>query len=84
MSKIGTGGNGRVSHPGTVTGKPAKAHDAGKVSRIGQQYIKTAGEPKLRAFDSGVPLGNEKSKDVGGGGPGTGRTIYGPGSQGQH
>jgi hypothetical protein len=83
MAKIGTK-NGSVKAVGTVNGKPASAHDAGKVSRIGNQYIKTGGEPKLKAFSSGVPLGNEAAKNVGAGGPGTGRTVYGPGSQGKH
>jgi hypothetical protein len=31
-----------------------------------------------------VPLGNAVAGNVGGGGPGTGRTVYGAGSQGQH
>jgi hypothetical protein len=50
-----------------VNGRPAKAHDAGKVSRIGQQYVKVAGapEPKLKPFSSGVPLGNEAAKTGG-------------------
>jgi hypothetical protein len=80
MSKIGRG-NGSVSHPGTVNGRPAKANDAGKVSRIGQQYVKVAGapEPKLKPFSSGVPLGNEAAKTGGK------LTVYGQcGSQGVH
>jgi hypothetical protein len=34
-----------------------------------------------QVFHSGVKYGNEKALDVGGGGPGTGRTIYEHGTQ---
>lgn len=84
MSKIGSGKNGSVSHPVTVNGKPPRAVEPGKVSRIGGQYIKTGmAEPKLKPFDSGVKLGNEVAKNVGADGRG-GRTVHASGSQGTH
>jgi hypothetical protein len=38
----------------------------------------------VRAPSMSVPFGNEKALDVGKGGCGTGRTIYGSGSQSMH
>lgn len=78
-NKIGSGRNGAQRPVGTVDGRRPRAIDPGPVSRIGAHQVMTRAEAKPKPFSSGVPLGNEKAKDVGGGGPGTGRTLYGQG-----
>jgi hypothetical protein len=75
-------------------GQSAKGIAPGHAAQIGEAQGNRAmekqtnyrGDPKFAAapFTSGVPLGNEKALDVGGGGPGTGRVVYGCGVQAQH
>ncbi|WP_166299579.1 hypothetical protein [Bradyrhizobium sp. 2S1] len=68
---------------GIKAGKPAQGVSPQAASRIGIQTITTTGLPKVPGPIS-QPLGNELAKNVGVGGPGTGRTVMPTGSQGRH
>jgi len=89
MSKARNGGGikSRVvnNRPMPKTSAPAMAINPAAAAQIGRSLI----TPKDRmvtgvADRSGVPLGNAKAMDVGGGGPGKGRTVMPSGGQGQH
>ena len=89
MSKISGGGitSNKLVHVGVRTGQPAKGTSPGAADQFGQAIgAKRAVELPEQgpAYQSGVPLGNAKATDVGGGGVGTGRTVMPAGSQGKH
>jgi hypothetical protein len=82
------------------TGERARAMRPAGVSQIGQQIgnhstegkekltkavERTRGELKPSGGPGGIPLGNEVARNVGKGGCGTGRMLYGQcGTQGMH
>jgi hypothetical protein len=86
-----------VIHPSVRTGSGSRGTHPGGVAQLGQHVGDKAthgnskgsgyrGEPlhNDRSFQP-VPFGNEVALNVKGGGPGTGRTLYGQsGSQGCH
>ena len=96
--KRGNAGGGmgsRVARPGPVRmGQPAREQRPRGVSQIGSsmgshstdsgKVLRGAVEPVRGARMPSVPLGNEVAKNVGGGGPGTGRAVMTSGTQGQH
>lgn len=100
MAKQGNrpaGGIGsRVNVRGPVrTGAAAKGINPGHVAQTGtalgnramEKQTSYRGEPKFTAGPTfgAVPLGNEVARNVGAGGVGTGRTLYGQaGTQGCH
>jgi hypothetical protein len=80
------------------TGQPSTRINERGVSQIGQSMgnhsMESGGKPLTRSVEpvragnvgamGSVPLGNECALDVGGGGPGKGRVVYGSGTQQQH
>ena len=62
VSQIGSQLSNHVTESGNKVGRAAETFYTGR---------KPAGLP------GGVPLGNEVAKNIGGGGPGTGRKLYG-------
>jgi hypothetical protein len=65
---------------GLRTGSPSKATSPGAANQIGPSTaFKREQVEAGRAYGSGVKLGNEIASNVKGGGPGTGRTLYGQG-----
>jgi hypothetical protein len=77
--------NKNVSVP-VRTGQPAKGTSPGAADQFGaaQGSQRAVRMPEGRAYNSGVPLGNEVATNVGGGGVGTGRTTRAAGSQGKY
>jgi hypothetical protein len=80
---------------GVRTGKPRQGHNVKAVSQVGQNLGDHITERRgivnpierdqeRRPVSAGVPLGNEVARNVGRGGPGTGRNVMACGSQGQH
>jgi hypothetical protein len=84
MSKARSGGgitgNKVVQSRGVVTGTNAKGVSPQSAARIGMQVITTTG-PMVVGGPISKPLGNELAKNVGAGGPGSGRTVYPTGTQ---
>jgi len=84
-------GSSVVTERPVRTGSGARAIGPGGVSQLGNKvgsHVTRGQDSDYRgdAFNIGrgynpVPYGNEKALDVGGGGCGTGRTIYSSGSQ---
>ncbi len=68
QTKVGSGGNGKAVAVGTVAGSR-------KVSAV-----QAGAAPMVKP--AAVPLGNAQT--MGTSGPGKGRTVHGPGSQGRH
>jgi hypothetical protein len=88
MSKATSGGginSYKVKSVGVKTGSKAKGIAPECAASIGIQRVTTRGykEPVMPGPIS-VPLGNEVALNVGGGGPGAGRTVSKAGSQGTH
>jgi hypothetical protein len=83
MAKTHSGGGKTPTKQTTRLGSPASGVDPGAAARIG---LKTAYDfgtaPQGRP--TSIPLGNEVAKNVGRGGPGTGRVVHARGSQGTH
>ena len=86
MKKQHSGGGRTHREIPVRTGIPARGHNEERVAQRG-----IAVDPKAVAERSkptptggGQILGNEKALDVGGGGPGTGRTVMKSGAQGTH
>jgi hypothetical protein len=85
-------GSKNVVRPGGRNGAAARGVNPGHANQIGpalgnramEKQTNYRGEPKFTQSPKSVPLGNEVAKNVGGGGPGAGRTVMGSGSQGQH
>jgi hypothetical protein len=97
MSHIPGGGpkSRNVVHPNVRTGSGSHSTSPGYVSQLGNKvgsHVTNVGDTGYRgdAMHTGksfhpVPFGNEVALNVGPGGCGTGRTLYGQaGSQGQH
>jgi hypothetical protein len=83
--RVRTGGGSRGTHPGGVA--QLGQHVGDKATHGNPKGTGYRGEPlhNNRSFQSGVKFGNEVALNVGKGGPGTGRTLYGQaGSQGTH
>jgi hypothetical protein len=95
-SKSGGGITSRnVVRPGVRTGSAATGYNPGRAGQIGSalgdhaEHGQVRGDPReaphtARPHAAGVRLGNEVATNVGGGGPGTGRTVYRAGVQGTH
>jgi len=88
MSKKAGGGvlsNRNVKVP-VRGGQPARGVNPGYAGQIGSHLTsRSASEPMNTAKPYSAPAGNLVAGDVGGGGPGKGRTLYGQsGTQGQH
>ena len=86
MSKLTGGGikSNKAVRVGTIGGSVKLSKiDPGAVSRIGHQQF---AEPKPLATAAKAPvrMGNDLAKNVGKGGPGSGRKIHASGSQGRH
>jgi hypothetical protein len=94
----GYGSNKHVRVP-VKTGQPARQYHQGGVSQFGESVgahttnkgesnyrgDKVRGEFRAPGTPGSIPLGNQIATNVGCGGPGTGRTLYGQsGSQGTH
>jgi hypothetical protein len=82
MSNVGGGPkSNKVINVGVRAGAPS----TNKISAAGVGQMGAATHFQKSPIVSGtakqVPLGNEVAGNVGGGGPGTGRTVYGSGSQ---
>ena len=93
MSKPRSGGGGggpamnKNVKVGVKSGGPSKATSPAAADGIGQTvaFTKERVDGGGRGSRSTVPLGNAKALDIGKGGVGTGRTLYGQcGSQGHH
>jgi hypothetical protein len=92
-SNVIAGGQGsKVVRPtGTRDGQKAFGMNPGHVAQYGaaignhstdgKQVLSYRGEPPHTASPISVPLGNSLAKNVGRGGPGTGRTVRACGSQ---
>jgi hypothetical protein len=96
----GGGMGSKATHAPTTyfTGQPSQRINPKGVSQIGQNMgnhsMDSGGKPLTKAVEpvrqgavggmGSVPLGNECALDVGKGGPGAGRVIYGSGAQQQH
>jgi hypothetical protein len=90
-SKAGGGPNSRVvKQVGSRTGAAARGINPGHVAQhglaLGNKVMNDPKrlnpvEPKFTQSPASVKLGNEVAKNVGGGGPGTGRTVHACGSQ---
>jgi hypothetical protein len=83
----------KLVRPGVQTGSGAQGRTAGYAAQIGTALgnrAMTGPAPRAQApmatptLKTGCALGNEVALNVGKGGPGTGRTVYGSGSQAQH
>jgi hypothetical protein len=86
-STVGGGPNSKqVVNKPVKFGAPNRAMNPGAVAQFGAHL----GNPQaIQPLDAGpalpgTKLGNEVAKNVGKGGPGTGRTVSKPGSQGHH
>jgi hypothetical protein len=97
VTKAGGGINSnKLVRPSVRIGTPSAGKNPKAVGQIGSTLgNKATNQPKLltKAVESigakapaaaSVPLGNEVATNVGKGGPGAGRTVYGSGSQCQH
>jgi hypothetical protein len=97
MAKAKGGGitGKNVIRPGVRTGQPAREMRPAGVSQIGSsmgnhatqtgKVLRGAVEPIAGRAKPSVPLGNDVALNVGKGGPGAGRTLYGQsGTQGQY
>jgi hypothetical protein len=89
-SRSGGGSTSRnVKQVGVRNGASARGITPAHATQIGpalgnramEKQTNYRGEPKFTAAPKSVPLGNEVAKNVGGGGPGTGRTVMRSGSQ---
>jgi hypothetical protein len=90
-SKAGGGPNSRVvKQVGSRTGAAARGINPGHVAQHGRALGNKAmndpkrfnpAEPKFTQSRQSVRLGNEVAKNVGGGGPGSGRSVMKSGSQ---
>jgi hypothetical protein len=92
MSKARSGGgitSNRNVRPAMRNPTQSKAVSPGGASQLGLAMgaLKGHGNAAERLFQGRAPqstLGNELAKNVGGGGPGTGRTVHRAGSQMQY
>jgi hypothetical protein len=94
-SKAGGGIRSKnVVRPPSRQGMPARGVNPGHVAQTGSalgnhstdsqgKRLTRAAEPKFTQSPHSVPLGNALATNVGKGGPGTGRVVYGCGTQGQ-
>jgi len=82
-----------VTKQAVRTGQPARGVNPGRVAQHGLALGNKATdstkrlnpvEPKFTQSPPSVKLGNEVAKNVGGGGPGAGRTVMRSGAQGTH
>jgi hypothetical protein len=91
-SKSGGGSTSRNNvRPASRLGSPARGVNPGHVAQYGsalgnramEKQTNYRGEPKFTQSPAGgaVKLGNEVAKNVGGGGPGSGRSVMKSGSQ---
>ena len=81
------GERAREMHPKGVSqiGTQRANHSTNSSKILRKDIEPVRGELKPSGGPGGVPLGNEVAKNVGKGGPGAGRVLYGQsGSQGQH
>lgn len=77
MAKITGGGSNKFVQPGIRTGSASKGSSPASADQIGQSVaFKKDQVDAGRGYD-GAKLGNELATNVGKGGPGTGRTLYG-------
>jgi hypothetical protein len=86
-SKAGGGANSNKLKQVGVNVGPRSTQNISEcgVSQIGQKLgNREAIEPIVEGNAKQVPLGNDLAKNVGKGGPGTGRTVAKTGSQGHH
>jgi len=84
MTTLSGGGSNKYVSPNVRTGQPYKATSPAASDQLGQAIsFKREQVDRGRAY-TGAPLGNEVALNVGGGGPGTGRTTMRSGSQGFH
>jgi hypothetical protein len=64
--------------------RKTNAVDPGRADALGQQQVHIRKPPELETpKPAATKLGNETALEAGQG-PGAGRKVYGPGSQGQH
>src|SRR6476646_10028488 len=87
MRKLSGGGiqSNKLVRPGIRTGSPRRGSSPAAADQLGQSTAFKKENVEVRpAYNSGVPLGNAKTLDVGTGGPGKGRQTHHCGSQGQH
>jgi hypothetical protein len=98
MAKSGNQGiqSSKLVRPGVRTGAAREGFNAGYAGQIGAALGSHASDSGKVLTKAPVPmrtaapvaaaakLGNEVAKNVGAGGPGTGRTVMATGSQGQH
>jgi hypothetical protein len=91
-------GSKQITRPPVRNGQRAQQYHQGGVSQFGESvgaHTTNKGETDYRGdkvrgsfrppgAPGSVPLGNEIAGNVGAGGPGKGRTVYGCGSQDMH
>lgn len=85
MKKPGGGGKSKVVHPGIKTGSASRGSSPAAAGQLGASAAFKKDQVDFGRAYTGAPYGNQLATNVGRGGPGTGRTLYGQGgTQGTH
>ena len=86
MPKLSGGGiqSNKLVRPSVRTGQPYKGTSPAAAGYLGQSTAFKKENVGVGPAYTGSKLGNELARNVGAGGPGTGRTVHHCGSQGTH